>query len=194
MKKILTLILVLTCAFALFSCGDDETPAPVYTEDAAEFISAFAATTVSNLKVTVTAQTAEGTLTSTYTTAYNADKSGTMTYAIETIPGVDSVEDIVVVEGTVTFDKDGNYSDGGEISGKLGATGVNKFNISSNAIKTFSVDGNVLAITVPAADTQAVIGYAIGSDALVTVTKADGKITSIALSYTGVSIVCEYNK
>ena len=193
MKKILALILVLTCAFALFACGEEETPEPVYTEDAAEFISAFAATTVSTLKVTVTAQTAEGALTSTYTTVYNADKTGTMTYAIETIPGLDSTDDIVLVEGTVTFDKDGNYSDGGEISGKLGATGV-KFNINSSAIKKFSVDGNVLGITVPAADTQAVIGYAIDSDALVTVTKADGKITSIALSYTGVSIVCEYNK
>ncbi len=191
MKKILTLILVLTCAFALFACGGNE-EAPVYTEAAADFITAFGATTVSTLKVTVTADTAEGTLTSTYTTVYNADKTSTMTYSIETIPGLDSAEDLEVVTGTVTCDANGNYSDGGAISGKLGATGVN-FDIDSSVIKTFTIDGNVLAITVPAADTQAVIGYAVGSDALISVIKADGKIASITLSYTGVSIVCEYN-
>lgn len=190
MKKILALILVLTCAFTLFACGKDD--GPVYTEEAAEFITAFGATTVTTLKVTVAADTAEGTLTSVYTTTYNSDKSSTMTYEIETIPGVDSTEDKEVLTGTITCDANGNYSDGGAVSGKLGATGV-KFDFDSDKIKTFSIDGNVLAITVPAADTEAVIGYAIDSDALVTVTKADGKITSIALSYTGVSIVCKYN-
>lgn len=190
MKKILTLILVLTCAFALFACGED--PAPVYTEEAADFITAFGATTVSSLKVTVTAETAEGTLTSTYTTAYNADKTGTMTYSIETIPGLDSTENLEVLTGTITCDASGKWSDDGAISGKLGATGVN-FDIDSSVIKTFTVDGNVLAITVPAADTQAVIGYAVGSDALISVIKADGQISSITLTYTGVSIVCEYN-
>lgn len=190
MKKILTLILVLTCAFALFACGEDA--APVYTEEAADFITAFGATTVSSLKVTVTADTAEGTLTSTYTTVYNADKTGTMTYSIETIPGLDSTEDLEVLTGTITCDASGKWSDEA-ISGKLGATGVDKFNIASSVIKTYTIDGNALAITVPVADTQAVIGYAVGSDALISVIKADGKIASITLTYTGVSIVCEYN-
>ena len=191
MKKILTLILVLACAFAMFSCGEDIT-APVYSQDAADFIAAFGATTVNTLNVTVTAETAEGTLTSTYTTVYNADKTSTMTYSIETIPGIESTEDLVVLTGTVTCDASGNYSDGGEISGKLGATGVN-FNYTSDKITNFEVDGNVLGIVVAAADTQAVLGYAVGSDALVTVTKADGKITSVTLSYTGVTIVAQYN-
>ncbi len=191
MKKILTLILVLTCAFTLFACGGKD-EGPVYTDDAAEFITAFGATTVSTLKVTVAADTAEGTLTSVYTTTYNSDSTKSIAYSIETIPGLDSAEDKVVLTGTVTCDASGNYSDGGEISGKLGATGV-KFDYDSDKIKTYSIDGNVLAITVPAADTEAVIGYAVGSDALVTVTKADGKIASIALTYTGVSIICEYN-
>lgn len=189
MKKILTLILVLTCAFALFACGEDA--APVYTEEAADFITAFGATTVSSLKVTVTADTAEGTLTSTYTTVYNADKTGTMTYSIETIPGLDSTEDLEVLTGTITCDASGKWSDEA-ISGKLGATGV-KFDIDSSVIKNYTIDGNTLAITVPAVDTQSVIGYAVGSDALISVIKADGKIASITLTYTGVSIVCEYN-
>ena len=190
MKKILALILVLACSFALFACGGPE--APSYTEAAAEFITAFGSTTVNSLNVTVTTETAEGTLTATYTTEYHADKTSTITYSIETIPGLDSTEDLVVLTGTVVCDAQGLYSDGGEIAKKLGATGI-KFDYDSNKITTFEVDGNVLAITVAAADTEAVIGYAIGADALVTVTKADGKITSVALSYTGVNIVCAYN-
>ena len=190
MKKILALILALTCAFALFACGKED--GPVYTEDAAEFITAFGATDPASIKVTVTADTAEGTLTSTYTTVYTAGKISEITYTIETIPGINSTEDLEVLTGTVTCDASGTYSDGGEIANKLGATGI-KFDYDSNKISTFTVDGNVLAITVAAADTEAVLGYAIGSDALVTVTKAEGKITSVALSYTGVTIVCAYN-
>lgn len=190
MKKILALILVLACSFALFACGGPE--APSYTEAAAEFITAFGSTTVNSLNVTVTTETAEGTLTATYTTEYHADKTSTITYSIETIPGLDSTEDLVVLTGTVVCDAQGLYSDGGEIAQKLGATGI-KFDYDSSKITNFEVDGNVLAITVAAADTEAVIGYAIGADALVTVTKADGKITSVALSYTGVNIVCAYN-
>lgn len=190
MKKILALILVLACSFALFACGEE--PAPTYAEEAAEFITAFGATTINTLNVTVTTETAEGDLTATYTTTYAAGKISSITYSIETIPGLDSTEDLEVLTGTVTCDANGTYSDGGEIANKLGATGI-KFDYDSNKISTFTVDGNVLAITVAAADTEAVLGYAIGSDALVTVTKAEGKITSVALSYTGVSIVCAYN-
>ncbi len=191
MKKILALILALTCAFALFACGDDETGA-VYTEDAAEFITAFGATNPASVNVTVTADTAEGTLTSTYTTVYTAGKISEITYSIETIPGIDSTEDIVVLTGTVTCDASGNYSDGGVIASKLGATNI-KFDYDSNKINNFTIDGNVLSITVAAADTEAVIGYAISSDAVVTVTKGDGQIKFVTLSYDGVSIVCQYN-
>ena len=192
MKKILALILALTCAFALFACGDDDDSAPVFADDAADFITAFGATSLASIKVTVTAETTEGTLTSTYTTVYNADKTSTMTYSIETIPGIDSTEDLEVITGTVTCDANGNYSDGGAISGKIGATGI-KFDYDSDKIDNFSIDGNVLAITVDAADTEAVIGYALGSDATITVTKADGQIKFVTLSYTGASIVCQYN-
>jgi hypothetical protein len=190
MKKILALILVLACSFALFACGEDA--APSYAEQAAEFITAFGATEITALNVTVTTEIADGTLTATYNTAYNADKTGTMTYSIETIPGLDSAEDLEVLTGTITCDANGTWSDGGAISGKLGASGI-KFDYDSSKISNFTVDGNVLAITVAAADTEAVIGCALGTDALVTVTKAEGKIVSVALSYTGVSIVCVYN-
>jgi len=184
---------MLTCAFALFACKGDDVS---YAEAAADFITAAGATDVNSLAVSITAETAEGTLTSSYTTVYNADGTSVMTYEIEVIPGIDSTSDKDVLVGTVTCDANGNYSDGGTVSGTLGATGV-AFDIDSDKITNYSISGDTLAVTVAAADTAAVIGSAIPSDAVVTVTKADGKIVSMTLSYTGtegaVKIVCSYN-
>lgn len=193
MKKIIAILLMLACAFTLIACGQDDGS---YAVAAADFITAINDTQVTTLTATVSAETAEGVLTSKYTTTYNADGSSTMTYEIDTIPGLDSAEDKEVLTGTVTCDKDGNYSDGGAVSGKLGAKGVS-FDADSEKITNFTVNGDTLTVTVAAADTEAVLGYAIPSDAVVVVTKAEGKVISITLSYTeesgAVSIVCAYN-
>ncbi len=193
MKKIIAILLMLTCAFTLIACGQDGND---YAEAAADFITAINNTNVTTLSATVSAETAEGTLTSKYLTTYNADGSSTMTYEIESIPGLDSAEDKELITGTVTCDKDGNYSDGGTVAGKLGATGVS-FDADSDKITEYTIDGDTLTVVVAAADTAAVLGYAISSDAVVVVTKAEGKVISIALSYTeasgDVSIVCAYN-
>ena len=194
MKKFLAIILALTCAFALFACGDDAATNN-YAADAADFITAIGATDVTTLDVKVAVETAQGTLTSTYVTTYNTDGTSTMEYRIETIASLDSAEDIAVQEGTVTCDANGNYSND-EISGKIGATGVS-LNLNSDKITSYSVLGDVLTINVAKADTSSVIGTALGSDAVVSVTKANGKVVSITLNYTdatgcAVAIVCAY--
>ncbi|MBQ8689519.1 MAG: hypothetical protein IJ515_04060 [Clostridia bacterium] len=191
MKKIFAIILALTCAFAMFACSGDD--ATAYQTDAADFISAIESTQVTKLNVTVTADTELGTLTSTYTTEYAADGTSTMTYAIEKFLGADATEEKGVDEGTVTCDANGNYSDGGAVSGKLGATGVS-FDADSEKITQYEISGETLTVVVPAADTAAVLGYEIATDAIIVVTKADGKITDITLSYTGVTVICSYNK
>lgn len=193
MKKIIAIALSIVCVFALFACGGQS----AYQKDAKEFIEAFDATKASSINVTVTVDGSQGELTSTYTTVYNEDGTSTMTYSIETVAGLESAEDITVKEGTVTCDKDGNYSDGGAISGKLGATGI-KFNIGSDAIKEYQITGNTLSITVAKVDSAAVIGVAAQSDVTVVVSKtAANTIASVVLSYTGsdgqVSITCVYN-
>ena len=194
MKKFLAIILALTCAFALFACGDDAATNN-YAADAADFITAIGATDVTTLDVKVAVETAQGTLTSTYVTTYNTDGTSTMEYRIETIASLDSAEDIAVQEGTVTCDANGNYSND-EISGKIGAPGVS-LNLNSDKITSYSVLGDVLTINVAKADTSSVIGTALGSDAVVSVTKANGKVVSITLNYTdatgcAVAIVCAY--
>ena len=191
MKKIFAIILALACTFAMFACGGDD--ATAYQTDAKDFISAIESTEVTKLGVKVTAETELGELTSTYTTEYAADGTSTMTYAIEKFLTSDATDEKGVDEGTVTCDANGNYSDGGAVSGKLGATGIS-FDADSDKITNYEINGNTLTVIVSAADTAAVLGYEIASDAVVVITVADGKVTDVSLSYTGVTIECTYNK
>lgn len=193
MKKIIAIALTIVCVFALFACVGKT----AYQKDAKDFINAAESTKISTLNVTVVVDGSMGKLTSTYTTVYNDDSTSTMTYRIETVAGLDSAEDIAVQEGTVTCDKNGNYSDGGEISGKLGATGA-KFDIGNKLIKDYEISGNSLTINVAKEDAKDVIGVATMSDVVIVVSKTDSNaITSVSLSYKGadgnVAIVCIYN-
>ena len=193
MKKIIAIALSIVCVFALFACAGQT----AYQKDAKDFIDAAASTKISTLNVTVVVDGSQGKLTSTYTTVYNEDSTSTMTYRIETVAGLDSAEDIAVQEGTVTCDKNGNYSDGGEISGKLGATGA-KFDIGNKLIKDYEISGNSLTIKVAKDDAKEVIGVTTMSDVVIVVSKTNSNaITSVSLSYKGsdgnVAIVCVYN-
>ena len=193
MKKIIAIALSIVCVFALFACAGQT----AYQKDAKDFIDAAASTKISTLNVTVVVDGSQGKLTSTYTTVYNEDSTSTMTYHIETVAGLDSAEDIAVQEGTVTCDKNGNYSDGGEISGKLGATGA-KFDIGNKLIKDYEISGNSLTIKVAKDDAKEVIGVTTMSDVIIVVSKTNSNaITSVSLSYKGsdgnVAIVCVYN-
>ena len=193
MKKIIAIALSIVCVFGLFACAGQT----AYQKDAKDFIDAAASTKISTLNVTVVVDGSQGKLTSTYTTVYNEDSTSTMTYRIETVAGLDSAEDIAVQEGTVTCDKNGNYSDGGEISGKLNATGA-KFDIGNKLIKDYEISGNSLTIKVAKDDAKEVIGVTTMSDVIIVVSKTNSNaITSVSLSYKGsdgnVAIVCVYN-
>ncbi len=202
MKKLISLLLALACifacAFAFTACGEEEeppTPAPTYAESATAFITAYNAMSASDMKATVTLNTAEGELTSVYTITKNNDGTTTIAYAIEEFAGLDTEADTVVKEGSVTSDAQGNYSDGGAVSGKIGAKGVN-IDIDSDKITNYSVSSNTLRITVKADDTASVLGTAL-PETVVVVTLEEGAVASISLNYTDsasnvVTIVCEY--
>ena len=220
MKKIIAMLLALTCVFAMFACNDEEVPCTVhidedknnacdvcgadvtpeeepevnaYPTDAAAFISALDTTVVNNLRAEVTVTIEGEPITSTYTTVYYDDYSE-MTYKIASIPGVDTADDVVYEEGTVRCDENGNYVgiNGTNVSGMLGATGV-KLNLKSDKITNYTVNGNVLTIKLDATSASAVVGYAIGIDATLVVTRAADQIVSITLSYGNIEIVCSYN-
>ena len=194
MKKIIAIVLSVVCVFALFACGGES----AYQKDAKEFIDAFKNTTVSSLNVTVVVDGSAGKLTSTYSTVYNEEGFGTMTYHIETIAGLDSAEDIDVKEGVVTVDPQGKVVNGDGKAPETIAPAGTKFDIGSSLIEKYQITGNTLTVTVDKEDSLAVIGVAAMSDVVIVVSKTSANtIASVSLSYTGsdgpVAIACVYN-
>ena len=210
MKKFLAVLLALTCAFAMFACNEEETPCtthidedknnlcdvcgadvtpvedptPVnnYRTDAVAFINALDTTVVENIRVEVTVKIEGDAYTSTYTTVYDDDGSAEMTYKIAKVPGVDSALDVEYDEGKVQNPADGS----------IGVTGI-KLNLKSDRIENYTVNGNILTISLSAADASAVVGYSVPADATLVVTKADNQIVSMTLTYADTVIVCSYN-
>ena len=204
MKKIISIMLLLacalTCSFALASCGETVEPAPekpavVYSEASVPFVSAVKATVASTIDATVKVDVQGETLNAAYHTVNNGDGTKTMSYAVEKLNGADVAENKSVVEGTATSDASGVFTD--ENAKTFGANGV-ALNLAAFTGSDFDISDNVLRITVAAADTAAVLGTAIGGDAVVVVTISEGAVTSVTVNYSAagatVEIVCEYNK
>lgn len=179
MKKLLIVLLALTCAFAMFSCGDSD---KIYEE----FENAIKATNVTALEVQITSDTAFGPLAANFKTTYAEDGSFVIDGSYErfnatTEGGVEDVKTVVPVK--ITCDKDGNYSDGGEFSGSNPAATGKKLVLGKQLDSNFSADGNVLSATVKAEDTEAVFGVAYATDVKLTITKNEGKIISYTMEY-----------
>ena len=224
MKKILAMLLALTCAigcmFALTACGDDVCEAhvdednnkkcdkcqadmpdvePPKVDERPAFVTAIEATKPTQLTVTVKSNSAFGQLTSAYTTTYSStDSSFTVAYRTEKINDGFEVEgDVIVSEGVITCDASGNYSDGGAFAGSNpAATGV-KVKLTSDKLVNYTVTGDILTATIAAADTLEVLGASYGADVTLVLTKSEGKIVSVSLTYGAeenrVQISCVYN-
>lgn len=179
MKKLLIVLLALTCAFAMFSCGDSN-------EAYVEFENAIEATTFTAIDVQITSDTAFGPLAASFKTTYAEDGSFVIEGSYERFNATTeggAEDDISVVSVKITCDKNGNYSDGGEFSGSNPAATGKKLVLGEKMDATLSADGNVLSATVKAEDTEAVFGVAYATDVKLTVTKNDGKIISYTMEY-----------
>lgn len=188
MKKILIIMLALTCVFAMFSCGDKGASLDGFKKAVDN-----TAPTVVNVNVAV--ETDIGALNSSFKTTYAADGSFVIDYSYEQFNTSTSDADDVksTITGQVTCDKDGNYSDGGALTGTTTAATGAKLNLDSKKMTyTVSKDGNVLTATVKAANTKAVLGIEIASDVTLVVTKAADKIVSYSMEYTNTAITCSY--
>ncbi len=178
MKKLLIVLLALTCAFVMFSCGN--------SASLDDFEKAADSTSPTVVEVEITSDTAFGPLSASFKTTYAEDGSFVIEGSYErfnatTEAGAADVKSAVPVK--ITCDKDGNYSDGGAFSGSNpAASGVKlKFNKKMNA--SISEDGNVLTATVKAEKTEDVFGIAYASDVLLVINKNDGKIISYTMEY-----------
>ena len=194
MKKITCLLLVLVCAFSCFACMK----APNTYK---QFVEAAKNTSPTNVTLTVKQVQAEATLNAKFITTYAADGSATIEYTRDEyneIGSGDSDELISPVSGTVTCDKDGNYSDGGAFAGNSPIVSGVAFNFDARKMTgSISADGKVLSAVIKSENTKAVLGVEIAADVTLAVTKNEGKIISFTVEYTAaeghVSINCFYN-
>lgn len=203
MKKIIAIILAITCAFAMFSCQEEKAdpietlnamykasvPTKVVT-DTTEVLGSITLTGTSTLKT----GKIDGKIATTYTYSYQELRS------IE--DGVDSVEKPwIEVSGTKEYyeDKGVRVNGGSWDSDEFNfapAAGSIAINISNENIKDFKEDAatKTVTFTVAADKSAAVFGEenAIAANVSVTITHDGAVITGITLSYTVESTEDEY--
>ena len=194
MKKIIALLIAITCVFAMVSCGGGE------TDDVTAFKDAVAATAPAAVEIETALETELGTLEGTFNVTYADDGSAVIEYSYEQFNELTDSSNVTEVKktvtGTVNVDKDGKYSDGGALVGSVSAAGGFTINLDTSKMKDYEVNGNVLSATVEAANTQAVLGVAIAYDVTVTLTKGETSLVSLALTYVTdagqATVTCEY--
>lgn len=208
MKKILALILLVSCIFTLCSCkffkkdnGDDadngdNTPTDVVPDNTPSFdLEAIAAiqakidaSAPETADITVTLEAALGALNSEYNVTYNSDGTASVVYTYEKFNSFDEDSDEYksAYSGTVTVGADGTLSE--EVGGAASVEALT-FDITLDASKfsTVTVVSGVFTADIKAENTQAVLGVNLGADAsLVVSTNASG-VVSVAISYTSVA-------
>lgn len=215
MKKLLAIILALSCILCVFSCdsgnnGDDdngggttlapEIPVSQGGVSFSEFVSAVAA--MSSVKTSVVNTTfkteGKGELESVFEIAYNTDGSSTVEITRDRYGNLSAGEDFKVTEGpfTVECDKNGNYEIDGVLAGNVIASGAYSLNLDQYKLVDARIEGNVLYATVFSSDTAAVLGVEIAATVSLAVVVQNGKIASLSAEYVKngdtVKVRCSY--
>jgi hypothetical protein len=190
MKKIITILLLALLTFSFASCGEGDGPS------VDGFVAAVNNANPEAIEITIKSATALGELSGTYTVTYNEDGSFTIDYVYEKFNDIGEGDDLKSeVTGKVTCDKNGNYSDGGSLTGKVALAEGAKINLAKGKA-TISADGNSLTATVKAEDTKAVLGVELPSDAELVIIKSGDAIVSYSIKYSNasgdVTVSCEY--
>ena len=178
MKKILIVLLALTCAFAMFSCGG--------SASIKDFEESINNTDPAAIELQITSDTAFGALSADFKTTFAEDGSFVIDGSYEkfntTTEGA-SADVKTVVPVKITCDANGSYSDGGAFAGSNPAATGSKLVLNKKLNAEISKDGNVLTATVKAADTEAVFGVAYATDVALVITQNSGKIVSYTMEY-----------
>ena len=192
MKKIIAIALIVTCAFALFSCGSDGT-----IDNVNKMFKSVAPTKV----VTETTEVfGEVTLTSKSTLlSGKVDGKAAATYEFSNME-LRSIEDgsgdfeelpWVVISGLYEYHEDkGVRIDGGKWQDDMynfaPTAGSNALNLKKKLVNNLEEDAvtKTVKFTVAADNTETVFGEKIKCDVLVTITHDGSAITSVVLNYT----------
>ena len=202
MKKILALILVLSCVFAMSSCKllkkKTKEEAPEFDREAVAAVQAkIDASVPETAKVTVTYKSTLGTLNSEYNVFYNVDGTASVTYSYEKFnsPADASADFKTTYSGETVVNADGTLTGNPEGIASVEALTFD-INLDPSKIYDATVSYGVLEAIVKAENTQAVLGVNIGADVKVIVTTGSLGVTSVAISYVAdsgsVEIVATY--
>lgn len=192
MKKILALILVVSCVFALGSCklvkkifGKDVDDTPVVSnDDVAPIQAKIDASVPETALVTVDFKSTLGELESTYLVTYNIDGSATVNYTYEKFNQVGESKDFkTTVTGETTIGANGEL-----VNPPAGIAAVEAltFDINLDASKLYSatLTSGILNAVVKAENTLAILGVDLGVDANLVVSVGTLGVASVAISYT----------
>ena len=221
MKKIIALILLVSCIFTLCSCGlfkkddsndkvDDNTtdvkPDQDVNDDTPKVDVAAVAAIQAKIDaskpvaadITVTLDAVLDNLYSEYNVTYNQDGTATVVYAYEKFNSLedDADEYKSTYTGTVTVLADGTVSD--ELGGTASVEALTfDIGLDTAKLETAQVVSGVLTATIKAANTASVLGVNLGSDASVVVSTNASSVVFIAISYNSVAgpveIIATYN-
>ena len=198
MKKIISIVLVLVCAFALFSCGEDDkvdvasviteindmynaiSPSMVHTEMKQEF-GEYTLTSWSTLKI--------GTVDGYQVAVFESENQ-----QLRDLEGGSGLEVLGVIE-TVSYKKEYHEEYGVRENNQkwdedgesfIPETGANALTLTTATIQDFVTDSvnKTYSFKVLAANTEAVFGYAIDSDVDVTIAHSGADIIGVKLVYT----------
>ena len=209
-------MLVLACAFccvALVSCGETNPPDSGdngntgddnnTSVDLTAFQSAVDATDPASSVITTAMECELGDLSGRFEITYKEDGTSSIVYSYEKFLPLDAASGEVkeTVSGTVNVNADGSFSDGGSFNGQNSVAVSFKLNLDTEKLDGVRVEGNSLMATVKAANTQAVLGVALGSDVTLIVVKGENGLSSVSMAYAidvsglagTASVACDYN-
>ena len=188
MKRIIAILIVLSCIFALAACNKDKNEGnkPENSMSVAEVQAKIDASVPAGAKVTVTLASALGDLNGSYNIVYNEDGTATVEYSYELfnpfVEGSFSTDIKSTYTGTTTVAGDGTVTD--EIGGVASIQAITfAVKLDESKLDGVSVAANALHAKVKAADTESVLGVAFESDVDLIVTVGSKGVTSIAFSY-----------
>ena len=189
MKKLLLLVLTLALSLSLtVACKKEEPDDP---DDNSSVLSPFTDAIASSAPVSASITTKlaytidglTGTLEGAYNVTYASDGSATVSYTKEVLNEIneDTTEYKSTVPGTATVDAEGNVT--GDLGGSVTAATVLKLTPDKDKM-TFEIEGGVLTATVSADNAASVLGVNTGAETTLKITVSNGKVTSVAITYT----------
>ena len=196
MKKILSIILILTCVFTLFSCDSEGEKALKRIDEMYNAISPTKIVTettevIGEVTLTSTSNFVTGTYDSKVVSVYEYTKQQLRSIDegatdVQLLPWVETSGKLEYLEGKGVRENGGKWSAKGEdFAPEVGAISINA---KAKNVKDISNDEQkkLVSFIIPADNTEAVFGEgnAILADVSVTIKHDGGAITGIVISYT----------